>query len=117
LQLFVSNPELGFLGFVQAVAEAGFVRTDDAVRGNVIVAGKPFSARDLALGLVVLEVRPRHVRSAVGAVARAQRACVVAFGIRRRALGRDVVGGQCGSHGNPPVIGGHLARESVRRAR
>jgi hypothetical protein len=62
---------LRLLGLVEAVAEAGFVHADDSVRGNVFVAWKLFSAGDLALGLIVVEVRPRHVRSAVRAVARA----------------------------------------------
>src|SRR5258706_8750710 len=97
--LFVSDAELGFLGLIEAVAEAGFVSADDAIRRNVFVAGKALSARDLALGFIVLEVRPCHVRPAIGAVARAERARVVAFRLRRRALGRDVVGCERGSHG------------------
>jgi hypothetical protein len=100
LQLFVSNSELRFLRFVEPAAESGFIGADDAIRRHVLRARRGFSTRELAFGLVVLDMGARHVRSAVGAVARAERACIVALRIAGGAFGRNVVWSKRGSHGD-----------------
>jgi hypothetical protein len=117
-QLFVSNALLRFLGFVEAAAEPGFVGTHDAIRRQVIAVGNRFAAGELALGFLVVDAaHTREIGAAVGAVAGTQRSRVVALRKTGRAVGRNVVGCERGSHGILLKEGGHPARESVRASR
>jgi len=118
LQLFDSNSELRFLGFIEAAAQSRFVGTHDAIRRQVVAVGNRFAAGELALRFLVVDAaHAREIRAAVRAVAGTQRSRVVALRKTGRAVGRNVVGCERGSHGILLKEGGHPARESVRAAR
>jgi hypothetical protein len=118
LQLFVSNAELRFLGFVEAPAESRFVGTDDAIRGQVVAVGNRFAAGELAFRLLVVDAADsREIGAAVRAVAGSQRSRVVTLRKTGRAVGRNVVGCERGSHGILLKEEGHPVRKSVRPSR
>jgi hypothetical protein len=118
LQLFVSNPELGFLGFVEPATQSRFVGTDDAIGRHVVAFGDGLAARELAFGVLLVEAAdPCEVGAAVGAVTGTQRSRVVPLRKAGRAVGRNIVGREGGCHGILLKKGGHPRRGSVRAAR
>jgi len=70
LQLFVSNAQLRFLGFVQAPPESRFAGTHDAIRRQVVAVGNRFAAGELALRFLIVDAADsREIGAAVRAVA------------------------------------------------
>src|SRR5688572_9419400 len=95
---------LRVFGLVATVAQAGFLGAHDAVGAYVVPGANALVARAQALARVVAVARvvertlAHHVRARVGAVARPERANVVA--LRRFAVGfrRKIIGIQCAAH-------------------